>query len=278
VRGPYIEAVSTNGERRQPRRLDAEFGRAASRAELRRFLLGAPPSFLEGAVDNPVTGEEEIALLLRNRSASPALLIRVGRDRRWNASYGTRKGIARHRQTPAMLARGLLHHLHWADLSDLAEDTTVSVAVRRHAETLVRTRLPEMALGERIALARRAGRELIGALLRSTDGRVLAALLGNPKLTDRDAEEMARRPDAPPNALRRLSDHPRWGSLLAVRAALARNPRSPIPVALRWVARLPLSELDAVIEDERAPKIVRISADRRRGETLAASRSQDGSG
>jgi hypothetical protein len=49
--------------------------------------------------------------------------------------------------------------------------------------------------------------------------------------------------------------------------ALARNPASPIAVALRLVASLPLEDLSQVIDDERAPTIVRVSAERRLRET-----------
>jgi hypothetical protein len=229
-------------------------------------------------MENPALGEPEILLLLRNRGASPGLLARIGKDRRWAASYPAKKGIVRHPHTPAAIARDLLAHLQWADLAEIAEDTKIAVPVRRHAGSLVRVRLAELAVGERVALARRAGRDLIRELARSRESAVLLALLGNPKLTDADAEAMAGRADAPRAALAGLARHPRWGTLLAVHVGLARNAATPIPVALRLVASLPVEELDAVIGDEAAPTIVRVSAERRRREEDSAMRRDGGSG
>lgn len=217
-------------------------------------------------MENPAMGEAEILLLLRNRVVPPGLLARVGKDPRWSAAYAVKKGVARHPHTPAMVARDLLGHLQWADLAEIAEDAKIPIPVRRHAGSLVRVRLPELALGERVALARRAGRELIRELARSREGGVLLALLGNPKLTDADIEEIASRIDVPGAALEGVADHPRWGAPVAVRTTLARNPALPIPVALRLVAGLPPESLNEVIGDEEAPTIVRVSAERRRRE------------
>jgi hypothetical protein len=257
----------SNGVRPADRDEGAPSARTASPAELRRALPNAPPAYLEEALENPAMGEAEVLLLLRNRGATPALLTRIGKDRKWSAPYAAKKGIVRHAHTPAMIARDLLAHLQWADLAEIAEDALIPVPVRRHADALVRVRLPELAVGERVALARRAGRDLIRELSRSKESGVLLALLGNPKLTDADAEAVAARPDAPSKALRGLADHPRWGAPLTVRVALARNPASPIAVALRLVASLPLEDLSQVIDDERAPTIVRVSAERRLRET-----------
>jgi len=215
-------------------------------------------------MENPALGEAEILLLLRNRAATADLLTRIGRDRRWTASYAAKKGLARHPHTPAAIARDLLAHLQWADLAEIADDARVPLPVRRHAASLVRSRLAELAVGERVALARRAGRDLIRDLAGSRESKVLLALYGNPRLTDADAESIAARRDAPPQALAGLAGHPRWGAPLPVRMALARNASTPVPVALRLVASLPDEDLDQVIRDESAPTIVRVSAERRR--------------
>jgi hypothetical protein len=161
-----------------------------------------------------------------------------------------------------------LPHLLWLDLAETAADTRLPPLIRRHAEETLKTRLLEMAEGEVVTLARRASGGVVDALARSRSPRVLAALLGNPRLRERDVVRMVAGEEAPAETLRRVAHHPQWGERRAVRVALLRNPRTPVPEALRLVAGLAASDLEDVVRDDAVPRIVQIGAGRR----LAAER------
>ncbi len=241
---------------------DAERGRTASAAGLRDRLPVASAAFLEGALANPALGEDEIILLLRNRRADPIVLTRIARSPRWFRVYEVKKGLARHPRVPLGLARGLLAHLYWRDLSEVTEDARVHPAVRHQAEEVLRIRLQEMTLGERIALARKASRGIVMALRDSDDPKVLAALLGNPRLIEPDVLTIAGNALARREVLRELAEHPSWGIRRAVRLTLLRNPRTPVQVALRLLRSLPREDLEGLKRDPSTPKIVRLVAGR----------------
>jgi hypothetical protein len=259
----------------RPRRegpLDSVRGRTDDPADLRQRLKTAPLSYLQGAIENPSLSEEEVVLLLKNRSAA-SVLVRVGRDRRWTKSYEVKKALVHHPKTPATLARSFLPHLYWKDLADAAEDPRVPPAVRKQAEEVLKRRLEELTQGERITLARRASRGVIGALAESSEPRVLKALLGNVRMMEHDALRIASNALAPRDVLRVLADHPAWGLRYTVRLSLIRNSRTPVPVALRLMEGLPHQDLLQLSRDGSVPKIVRVGADRRLGDRALPARS-----
>jgi hypothetical protein len=250
-------------ERSIPASRDEELGRSASRAELRRRLPTAPGTYLDGALDNPALGEEEMLLLLRNRLASPALLTRVGRNRRWTRNSEVRRLVVQHPQVPLGLGRSLLAHLFWKDVLETSVNPRVHPTIRRQCERLLQTRIEELTLGEKIALARRAPRGVLTGLIHSDDSRLLRSVLGNPALIEQDAVTIAKASTSPAESLAYLASHPRWGSRRAVREALLRNSRTPVAVALRLLGGLPRRDLRELIRDARLPKIVRVGAERR---------------
>ena len=63
-------------------------------------------------------------------------------------------------------------------------DSRLRPALRRAAETHLAARLPGMAVGEKISLARRASPGVIAQLRHDPSPRVIAALLDNPRLTE----------------------------------------------------------------------------------------------
>jgi hypothetical protein len=243
--------------------LTADRARRAPLDELRRHLASAPSAYLEGAVQNPELTPNEMTLLLRNRFISPSLLARLGQDRQWTRYYEVKRGVVHNPRTPYPVARNLVGHLYWRDLTETLEDARLHPALRRQAEQILKERLPEMSLGERISIARRATGGLIAGFRGSGEVRVLRALLGNPKLKEQDAEAVASGEEAPGEVLGWLTRHPKWGNRRAVRWALVRNARTPVADALKLVAKLPRRELEQLATEEEAPKIVRVGAVRR---------------
>jgi hypothetical protein len=202
-------------------------------------------------------------LLLRNRAAPAPLLARIGRDREWTRRQDVKRALVRHPNTPLVLARILAIHLHRKDLAEIAEDLRVPPPVRRHAEEILRIRIEEMTLGERISLARRPSRALISALRDSAEGGVLRALLGNSRLVEADAVRIASGSATPGDALRALAEHPAWGIRRSVRMALLLNPRTPVSSALGLIRGTSRQDLTRLAEDAGAPRIVRVGAERR---------------
>ena len=112
------------------------------------------------------------------------------------------------------------------------------VARQLAPERPLRQRSRPLTLGERKSLARTSQREVITQLLRDPHPDVVAILVGNPHLTERDVVTMAASRPAVPASLTLIADHPRWSVRAAVRRALAFNPHTPVHVAVRVVTTL----------------------------------------
>ncbi|MFZ5478388.1 MAG: hypothetical protein ACOZNI_16590 [Myxococcota bacterium] len=89
----------------------------------------------------------------------------------------------------------------------------------------------DVSAGERTAAARGRDRMKLDRLLHDRDVRVIAALLDNPLITERDAVKIAAMRPTTGEILERLAAHARWGQRYRVRKAIAFNPHAPSPLA-----------------------------------------------
>lgn len=95
-----------------------------------------------------------------------------------------------------------------------------------------------LTLGERKSLARRRDRNLLARVLRDPHPDVIRIVLENPALTEDDVVRLcARRPIAA-EVVREVFRSSRWMVRGAVRLAIARNPYSPLDLALSIVPHL----------------------------------------
>ena len=172
-------------------------------------------------------------------------------------SYEVRRELAMHRFTPEIDALRLVPGLFWRDLVAVGRDTRVRPMVRRAADQRLLERLSSLALGERVAIARRASPSVLAALRRDPNPRVLAAMLENPRLTEGLLMPLASSENAAPAVLEVLAADQRWGIRYPVRCAIARNPRTPVATALRILPLLKKVDLRAVASGRRLAEAVR---------------------
>jgi hypothetical protein len=128
---------------------------------------------------------------------------------------------------------------------------------------LLRGRFDELTSGEKASFALRATRGVITVLLRSREPRVLRNLLGNERLTEAEAAQLAGSRSAPPEVLGWVATHHKWGGRKAVRLALLGNPRTPASAALGIVGKLERRELQLLAKNDNVPTLVRVGAERR---------------
>lgn len=106
----------------------------------------------------------------------------------------------------------------------------------------------DLPLGTRRATARGTNRYKLDRLLHDRDHRVIAILLDNPRITERDAIRIAAMRPTRAEVLETVARHPRWSSRYQVRKALACNPWTPAPIARRLLPTLMRQDLRHVLE------------------------------
>jgi hypothetical protein len=201
-----------------------------------------PPAARQ-ALRNPYCTAEVVDLL----AAQPRLL----------SFLEVRRELALHPRTPEVLALRLLPTLFWRDLMAVAGDTRLRPTLRRATETHLLARLAEMAVGEKVTLARRASPGVLAQLRHDPSPRVIAALLDNPRLTEGVLVPVLQSATTPPAVLDLVAGDRRWGVRYPLRMALARNPRTPLETTLRILPTLRKPDLHAVAADPRVPEPAR---------------------
>jgi hypothetical protein len=233
-----------------------------------------PPS-----IDAADLGPDELVILLRSRMTSSAVVARIGRNRAWMRSRQVKLAFVSNPHAPQVLARQFLPHLGWRGLAELPVNLRISPVLRREAEKLLRTRLPELSLGEKVALARRGSRGILAALCDENETAVLRAVAGNPRATEGDCARILERSDLPAEFLGWLATGSSWGQRRVLRLALVRHARTPPASSLRLARELSRRDLEDLRRDVAAPRLVRVAAERHleaQGATFRGSRPRFG--
>ena len=173
------------------------------------------------------------------------------------ASYEVRRELAAHPKTPEARAMQLVATLYWRDLAQLSSASRVRPVIRRAAERRLSERLPGLAVGEKVAIARRCGGSLLERIGQDPNPRVIQALLENPRLTEGLLLRMVSREGARPETLALVARDRRWGVRYRIRVPICRNPNTPVATTLAQLPALRKPDLKAVADDRRLARAVR---------------------
>jgi hypothetical protein len=205
--------------------------------------------------------DERLLLDVLQRQVPVRLLEHLGATRPWCDRPLVAGALARHPRTPAHVALRLLPALFWRDLAQVAAGPYLPGVVRVRAEALLVERLPDLRLGDKIALARLATPAPLRALLGESDGRILEAALVNPRLAEDTLLALLRAPSAPRALLEQAAASTRWRASYAVRRELVLQPRTPLALALAQITSLVRGDLLRVTGSASLAPLVRAAAE-----------------
>ena len=95
-----------------------------------------------------------------------------------------------------------------------------------------------MKMGKKLKLALRGNREVRGILVREHSPMILRLLIQNPRLTEEEVIAIAKSRTVDAEILASVSKRNEWIRNYQVRLALVTNPKTPLGVAMRFVASL----------------------------------------
>jgi hypothetical protein len=107
-------------------------------------------------------------------------------------------------------------------------------------------RLKKMTVTEKMQLAISGSRDERTALFRDSNKTLHIYVLKNPRLGLDEVQAAAKLPQLSPDALKMIAEHRDWGMNPTICASLVRNPKTPMPLALRMLDRVPVNELRAI--------------------------------
>ena len=123
-------------------------------------------------------------------------------------------------------------------------------------------RLKALSVAQKISLALSCDRETRFHLLRDHNKVLHVFVLRNPRIGLDEVQAAAKMPSLSPDALKAIAEHKEWGSNPTIATSLVRNPRMLLPLALRLLDRIPVSEVRAIAKGGARDQIVQAARKR----------------
>ena len=197
-------------------------------------------------LENPRLNETHLCRLLERPELSAALIEAIASQQDWLRSRGVQRGLVAHPRTPRRIAVKAARELHTGDLSAISLLPATPPEVRKFAEELLIARLPQLPLGQKLALARRGTGRLAGALLAAGHAALAAAALENARLTESRVLRALSEAALSGAVIELVAKHAKWSRLPHVRLALTKHPQSPLREVQRLLRELTHGELQAL--------------------------------
>lgn len=222
---------------------EIEKARTSANEALTELVYHHETEVLLALLENPSFDEQKVCLLLARKDLPAEVLEELGRRKNLLKSYAVKKSLMFHPRTPRLIGLRLLRDLYLMDLVQFTLSSSVSVEIKRQAEAQIIGRLPQLPLGQKIALARRSSGYVAGALVAEGHPQVLRVALDNPFLTEANVLKTLAREKMPVAVVQALCRHPKWSQIYNVRLALVRNPSAPLATILAFLPELTVNDL-----------------------------------
>lgn len=236
---------------------------------LRARVLAAGEEELLTLLESGSLDEPHLIFLLDRLDISSKVLSAVAALPGSAAVEAVRFRLARHPHTPRRIALSFLRYLFLFDLVNVSLISSVPAEIRRAAEELLITRIPSLPVGQKLALARRGPSRIAGAILAEGHPQAIKLALDNSFLSESQVLKVLANHSVSPRVVAAIAQHPRWAIQYNVRAALVRNPYTPVPCLLSFLPDLTSRDLtDIAALETLSPhgrKYIRRELDRRAG-------------
>jgi hypothetical protein len=134
-----------------------------------------------------------------------------------------------------------------------------SVEAERKKLTITQ-RVLKMSVADKIKLATLGNREARQILLRDSNRLVSLAAAESPRITDGEILSLANSKTTSADVLRYIYEKRDFVKTYAIRSALVRNPKVPLPTALRYLPTLQEKEIKELARDRNVPATVQAQA------------------
>lgn len=243
-------ARSAEAERRaketQREFFEKERGARQIAGELRARGNIAAAEFFESAELAPLDGEfspDDAWVLAQHLEVSDADI-----DDSWLAREMIEEMLVESAEQTAANARAVIE----AERLDAGEIAPERISLIR--------RIMFMNVKDRVKFALKGDREARGILIRDSNKVVATAVIHNPRISDKEVENIAAMRTVASEVLRIIGMNRAWARSYPIIHNLARNPRTPMPTAMQILPRIQMKDLQVLQENRNVSEAVRRQA------------------
>lgn len=222
-----------------------------SSEELFQVITDPAPEVLRSSLKNPSLNEEHLLALLKRFDLTEDLLKAVYQYEQQHQSRPLKIALVRNPNTPGQIVLSLLPHLYLFELVDLCFKPGVTPDQKIAAERTIIQRLPQIELGNKITLARRATADVAGAILKEGDSRLMSACLNNPRLKEVTILQFINSARAKADTISAIARHEKWKNRPNLRLAMLKNRNTPSVWFTLYLPQLKTNELNALLMSRR---------------------------
>ena len=246
VKTPLIDFFR-KGDVARDVRLQAAQGAIATRAHEQMALL----VMLTADEDAEVAAAANATLGLIPPQTLAAFLARTDVSEEMREFFAKR-GVAPSEEAAAEADKPMVDTAEGPEIADEEDD-----------EKSAMQRLQEMTVPQKMSRAMKGTREERAILVRDPNKLISVAVLSSPKLTGSEVEAIAKMSSVSEEILRIVSTNRNWMKSYVVVSALARNPKTPLPISMNLLNRLTEKDLKVLSTNRNVPEVLRTTARRK---------------
>lgn len=231
--------------------------RAAASGDIQSFVHEGNEETLLALLENPAIEERHLVMILQRLDIPASVLAGIAAKAKWIASESVRLHLATNPKTPRRTALTLVRQLYLFDLVRLSLLPSTPAEVKRLAEEVIITRVPQIPIGEKLTLARRGPSRVAGAILAEGHIQAVKLALTNAFLSESQVLKVIANPATPERVISAIAHHPKWSIQYNVRVGLLRNAHTPPPSVSAFLPNITLRDLKDVAKLENVPAHVK---------------------
>ena len=231
------------------RRLQAAL--TAGSDELFQTVMATDQEILRTVLKNRNLNEEHLLTLLKRRDLSEELLKAVYRYEQKQPGRKLKIALVKNPNTPGPVVLSLLPHLYLFELIDVCFLPGVTPDQKLAAERAIILRLPQIELGNKITLARRATADVVAALLKQGDPQVVEACLTNPRLREVAILQFLNSATPRAETISAIARHGKWQGRPNIRMSILKNRNTPAVWFTVYLPKLRTEELNKLLAGRR---------------------------
>lgn len=123
-------------------------------------------------------------------------------------------------------------------------------------------KIQKMKVAEKIRFAMTGDKEVRSLLIRDSNRLVQFAIINSPRISDGEVAVIANSKSVDEDVLRKVGANREWMKIYQIRLALAKNPKTPLPIAIKLVPTLLPQDLKLLGKSKAVPNAVALAARR----------------